>query len=405
MIKNSERSSILLISQQEEIGLDELSRSHLVTRRLSNSLPPAPEAAIPSPPLVSRSQAVEPQNLPDPPFHGQSNPSLEKEEIKTNSGCHNVMSLKAFLVAHSYKPTAATPPRAIGIKSKESVEGKSITNSLHNIDNLFSLSLNQDLACQGHNPLNPLSSLKTLREYSHHNHSRNCSPSPRPSLRSSSPPPGLVFKAPLRSHAAAAQASPFVRQPTPPPLLLERKSFHWELSYDPTQTFHDSDVFFFADSSWKLILERRNSFLSSSPGVTSAKSFSSRDQQGGGGGGEGGRGLGLDSHNLLLYRFLPSLSCSHHTLTIACEFQIHCDIKSSYRCPRSGSPKVFVFPSRNISLLSSFSPGDPDADGAMGSNPQCHGYFGFISSSDLQRYVRDGKLVLSAELSLLAKGK
>jgi hypothetical protein len=80
MIKNSERSSILLISQQEEIGLDELSRSHLVTRRLSNSLPPAPEAAIPSPPLVSRSQAVEPQNLPDPPFHGQSNPALRKRK-------------------------------------------------------------------------------------------------------------------------------------------------------------------------------------------------------------------------------------------------------------------------------------------------------------------------------------
>jgi hypothetical protein len=61
------------------------------------------------------------------------------------------------------------------------------------------------------------------------------------------------------------------------------------------------------------------------------------------------------------------------------------------------SPKVFVFPSRKTSL--SFSAEE------AGNNSQCCGYFGFISSSDLQKYVRDGQLCLSAELSLLETNK
>lgn len=185
---------------------------------------------------------------------------------------------------------------------------------------------------------------------------------------------------------------------------LEQKLFHWEISFHSNQIFYDSDLFEFSDSLWKLIFEKN---------LSSSSNDNSQNQQ------------SSIFYNLLLYRFLPSISYSHQTLTIECNFEIHCDMKTSYRghfhsLPSSSSPPSssstisYIYPSRKLILSSPLSSLNTNTKTKTktktNSNSfqshsqfQCDGYLNYISSSNLQKYLKGNKLIISANLKLLER--
>jgi hypothetical protein len=358
--------------------LDELSRKNLVSQKRLQLR----ELVTKSKSLSSYLTSSEKSSKNETNFRQENSQSVDETAARSES-CpdHHVrknqtMSLSSFLLKNEKQSTGES-----GCK----------LSSSHSADQFLALSLNRDLVSQQdslHLPsphsqwINPFP--KPLNK-SQTKGSNNPPAPPPPSV--STGPPSLPSTISSPTKAQSPQSALILRRPSQvtqlPAPPLEQKVVYWEIaSYDLTQSFYDSDVFRFSDSSWKLILEKNKSLPS-----TTERRFNSR-------GGSGGAVF----YNLLLYRFMPSTSFTHHTLTIDCELRIHCDLKSSYRrlhrpSPGKQSSKPFIFPSRSFSLTS------PTGSGSS-SNPQYNGHFNYISSTELLRFVKDGKLLISAELSL-----
>jgi hypothetical protein len=374
------------MSRQEVIGLDELSRHNLVSQKrlkLRELVTKSKSLGAYATSSSADENNCRQENIPS---------AAERSDAHSKKGA---MSLGCFLLKNEKQSTA---------KSHKLPSG-------HSANQFLSLSLNQDLVShQEYSSALLVQQIDRSPKQWKKSETKGSTGSVSPPVRSLSlasvaaaPSPDTI-KSSSRSTSILRRPTQLSQQPS---LSLEQKVIYWEIaSYDPTQSFYDSDVFRFSDSSWKLILEKDKSAASS---ALFAPSSSNK------------RGGNAVFYNLLLYRFLTSTSCSHHSLAIDCEFQIHCDLKSSYRHPRSCSlptpgqsshhlPSPFslsadhhqarlssetlIFPSRTFSLSSSA------ASASTSAHPQYNGQFSFISSTDLLKYVKDGKLLISAELSL-----